>query len=191
MWQSSSQSIASSSTCPYQDNLKAVAGRSIQHDDPRLPQEILTNKKGKWPDELPGCLWAYRTTKRRATGETYFPLAFGSEAIIHPNVIKPSIIALVLSIEQNSKKMTTNLDLVEDKREQTITCIAAYQQQLISNYNKRAKIRQFQPEDLILRKTFITARREGSKKMDPIWEGPYKISRVGGKSNYTIATMKR
>ncbi|KAM1469438.1 hypothetical protein ACFXTO_040613 [Malus domestica] len=27
--------------------------------------------------------------------------------------------------------------------------------------------------------------------MDPIWESPYKISRVGGKSNYTIATMKQ
>jgi hypothetical protein len=39
--------------------------------------------------------------------------------------------------------MATSLGLAEDKREQTITCIAAYQQQLISNYNKRAKIRQF------------------------------------------------
>ncbi|KAM1863823.1 hypothetical protein ACFX14_004116 [Malus domestica] len=27
--------------------------------------------------------------------------------------------------------------------------------------------------------------------MDPIWESPYKISRVGGKNNYTLATIKR
>ena len=154
-------------------------------------KKSLTNKKGKWPDELPGCLWAYRTTKRRATGETHFSLAFGSEAIIHPNVIVPSISTLLPSIEQNSKEMATSLDLAEEKREQTITRIAAYQQQLISSYNKRAKIRQFQLKDLVLRKAFIIAHREGSKKMDPIWEGPYKISRVGGKSNYTLATMKR
>ena len=25
--------------------------------------------------------------------------------------------------------------------------------------------------------------------MDPIWEGTYKISKVGGKGNYTLATM--
>ena len=25
--------------------------------------------------------------------------------------------------------------------------------------------------------------------MNPIWEGPYKISRVGDKGNYTPATM--
>ncbi|KAM2441194.1 hypothetical protein PS1_022432 [Malus domestica] len=96
-------------------------------------KKSLTNKKEKWSDELPGCLWVYHTTKRRATGETHFSLAFGSKAIIHPNVIK-----------QNSKEMFTILDLAEKKREQTIiTRITTYQQQLISSYNKRAKIWQF------------------------------------------------
>ncbi|KAM1554341.1 hypothetical protein ACFX1Z_007101 [Malus domestica] len=89
-------------------------------------KKSLTSKKGKWPDELPECLWAYRTTKRQATGETLFSLAFGSEAIIHPNVVKTSIIALIPSIEQNSKEMATSSDQAEEKREQTITRIAAY-----------------------------------------------------------------
>ncbi|KAM1292792.1 hypothetical protein ACFX2H_019538 [Malus domestica] len=89
-------------------------------------KKSLTNKKGKWPDELPGCLWAYRTTKRRATDETHFSSAFGLEAIIYPNVIVPSISTLLPIIEQNSKEMAIISDLVEDKREQTITRIAAY-----------------------------------------------------------------
>ena len=55
--------------------------------------------------------------------------------------------------------MATSLDLAEEKREQTITSITTYQHQLLSSYNKNAKIRQFQPEDLVLRKAFITARR--------------------------------
>ncbi|KAM2029249.1 hypothetical protein ACFX16_040777 [Malus domestica] len=85
--------------------------------------------------------------------------------------------------------MAISLDLAEEKREQLITRIATYKQQLLSSHNKRAKIRQFQPIDLVLRKDFITAHREGSKKIVPIWESPYKISRVGGKSNYTPAMM--
>ncbi|KAM1904311.1 hypothetical protein ACFX13_041715 [Malus domestica] len=85
--------------------------------------------------------------------------------------------------------MATNLDMVEEKREKVIISIAAYQQQLLSSYNKRAKIRQFQPGNLVLRKAFITAHREGSKKMDPIWEGLYKILRVGDKGSYTLTTM--
>ncbi|KAM0980523.1 hypothetical protein ACFX2A_013954 [Malus domestica] len=131
-------------------------------------KKSLTDKKGKWPDELPGCLWAYRITKRKVTGETYFSLAFSLEAIIHPNIIMPSINTLLPSIEQNNKEMATNLDLAEERCEQTIIRIVAYQQQLIFSYNKRAKIRQFQPGDLVLRKAFITAHKEGSKKMDPI-----------------------
>ncbi|KAM1068355.1 hypothetical protein ACFX2A_000331 [Malus domestica] len=62
-------------------------------------KKSLTSKKGKWPDELPGCLWAYRTTKRRTTSEALFSLAFSLKAIIHPNVVKPSVTALLPSIE--------------------------------------------------------------------------------------------
>ncbi|KAM1121353.1 hypothetical protein ACFX19_003090 [Malus domestica] len=91
-------------------------------------KKSLIDKKGKWPNELLGCLWTYCTTKRRATGETPFSLAFGSEAIIHPNVIVPSISILLPRIELNNKKMATSLDLAEEKPEQTITRIVAYQQ---------------------------------------------------------------
>ncbi|XP_068317072.1 uncharacterized protein [Pyrus communis] len=127
-------------------------------------KKSFTNKKGKWLDELPGCLWAYRTIKRRATGDTLFSLAFGSEEIINPNVIKSSIITLLPSVEQNSKEMATSLDLAEERREQIISCITAYQQQLLSSYNKRAKTRQFQPEDLVLQKAFIIAHKKKASK---------------------------
>ncbi|KAM1633720.1 hypothetical protein ACFXTN_010738 [Malus domestica] len=41
----------------------------------------------------------------------------------------------------NSKEMATSLDLADEKPGQTITRIVAYQQQFLSSYNKRAKIR--------------------------------------------------
>ena len=46
----------------------------------------LEEAKGIWPDELPGVLWAYRTTVRTLTGETPFKLAYGSEAVIPAEV---------------------------------------------------------------------------------------------------------
>ncbi|KAM2838296.1 hypothetical protein COP1_030032 [Malus domestica] len=79
-------------------------------------KKSLSDKKGKWLDELPRCLWAYRTTKRRATGEIHFSLAFSLEAIIPSNVIIPSISSLLPSIAQNSKEMAISLDLAEEKR---------------------------------------------------------------------------
>ncbi|XP_070662336.1 uncharacterized protein [Malus domestica] len=109
-----------------------------------LKKSLLDNK-GKWTDELPGVLWAYHTTKRCATGETPFSLAYSSEAIIYPNIMVPSISIVLQNLKQNEKEMATNLNLTEENGVKVITRIAAYQQQLFSSYNKRAKIRQFQP----------------------------------------------
>ncbi|RVW89310.1 Gag-Pol polyprotein [Vitis vinifera] len=38
-------------------------------------KKILEQAKGKWVEELPGALWAYRTTPGRPTGNTLFALA--------------------------------------------------------------------------------------------------------------------
>ncbi|KAI5343386.1 hypothetical protein L3X38_011262 [Prunus dulcis] len=86
--------------------------------------------------------------------------------------------------------MRLNLDLLEGEREKAIFQVAFYQQRLKSYYNERAKIRQFQPGDLMLRKAYITAQRQGSKKMKPNWEGPYVISRSGGKGCYMFDTIE-
>ncbi|KAM2228099.1 hypothetical protein ACFXTI_014832 [Malus domestica] len=37
--------------------------------------------------------------------------------------------------------------------------------------------------------SIVTDNDKEIEKMDHIWKGPYKISRVGGKGNYTIATI--
>ena len=41
----------------------------------------LEDLKGKWVEYLPEVLWAYRTTRKSATQETLFALAFGTEAV--------------------------------------------------------------------------------------------------------------
>ncbi|XP_020421392.1 uncharacterized protein LOC109949701 [Prunus persica] len=170
-----------------QGNGQAEASNKIILD---CLKKRLEGAEGKWVDELPGVLWAYRTTMRRSTGETPFSLAYGIEAIIPPHITVPSIGIEVGSIEQNSEQMRLNLDLLEGERKKAIVRVASYQQRLKSYYDKRAKIRQFQPSDLVLRKAFITAQRQGFKKMKPNWEGPYIISQSGGRGSYTLDTME-
>ncbi|CAL2239410.1 unnamed protein product [Prunus armeniaca] len=141
-------------------------------------------------DELLGVLWAYRTTKRRSSGETSFSLAYGTEAIILPHVTVLSIGNEVGCIEQNSEQMRLSLDLLKGECKKAIVQVVSYQQRLKSYYDERAKIRLFQLGDLVLRKTFITAQRQGSKKMKPNWKGPYVISQFGGRGSYIFDTMK-
>ncbi|RVW51650.1 hypothetical protein CK203_066704 [Vitis vinifera] len=51
----------------------------------------LEQAKGKWVEELPGVLWAYRTTPGRPTGNTPFALAYGMDAVIPTEIGLPTI----------------------------------------------------------------------------------------------------
>ena len=51
----------------------------------------LEARKGRWAKELPTVLWAYRTTPRKATGESPFSLVYGAEAVIPAEVSMPSL----------------------------------------------------------------------------------------------------
>ena len=42
----------------------------------------LDSARGKWVEELPGVLWAYRTTARKPTGVSPFALTYWMEAVI-------------------------------------------------------------------------------------------------------------
>ena len=51
----------------------------------------LEQAKGKWVEELPGVLWAYRTTPGRPTGNTPFTLTYGMDAVIPTEIGLPTI----------------------------------------------------------------------------------------------------
>ena len=68
----------SSLSHPQANGQAEVANRSLL----KIIKTRLEGAKGIWPDELPGVLWAYRTTVRTPIGETPFKLAYGSEAVI-------------------------------------------------------------------------------------------------------------
>ena len=46
----------------------------------------LDGAKGKWAEDLPNVLWAYRTMPRRSTGEMSFSLTYGAEVVISAEV---------------------------------------------------------------------------------------------------------
>ena len=72
----------SSHSHPQANGQVEVTNRSLL----KIIKTRLKEAKEIWPDELPGVLWAYRTTVRTPTGETPFKLAYGSEAVIPAEV---------------------------------------------------------------------------------------------------------
>ena len=149
----------------------------------------LEKAKGKWAEELPSVLWAYRTTPRRSTGETPFALAYGMEAVIPLEVGMPTLRSESFEPELNAEAIALELDLVEERREKALIHVAAYQQELSKKYNKMVHPRPFKVGDWVLRKVMGNTLVPGEGKLGANWEGPYKITGLAGKGAYHLEDL--
>ena len=64
---------------------------------------------------LPEVLWAYRTTRKSATRETSFALAFGTKAVALVEVGLESPRVNFANADRNEETLCLNLDLLEEK----------------------------------------------------------------------------
>ena len=126
-------------------------------------------------DELPGVLWAYRTTARRSTGISPFAITYGIEAIIPTEIGMPTI-RTRMPDQENAELVIKDLDTVDELRESATICITSYQRRLTNSYNKRVKPWMFKPGDLVLRKVFENTSDLTVENFQPNWEGPYLVT---------------
>ena len=126
----------------------------------------LDSAKGKWVDELPGVLLAYRTTARKPIGVSLFAITYGMEAIIHTEIGMPTIRIDVLE-QGNTHLMVKDLDTLDELRESAVIPIASYQHRLANSYNKRVKPWTFQLGNLVLRRVFENTADPNVGKFEP------------------------
>ncbi|KAG7556952.1 Integrase catalytic core [Arabidopsis suecica] len=170
-------------------------GIKLSYSTPRYPQgngqaeasnkTILSNlkkrlnaRKGGWYDELQPVLWAYRTTPRRATGETPFSLVYGMEAVVPAELNVPGLrrSEAPLNEESNSKLLEDVLDTIDERRDQSLIRLQNYQQLTARYYNSKLKKRPLNVGDFVLRRVFDNTKEEGAGKLGINWEGPYQIT---------------
>ncbi|RVX05343.1 Gypsy retrotransposon integrase-like protein 1 [Vitis vinifera] len=101
----------------------------------------LEQAKGKWVEELPGVLWAYRTTPRRPTGNTPFALTYGMDAVIPTEIGLPTTRTDAAKQEDANTELGRNLDWADEVRESVAIRMADYQQR-----HQRITIEKSSPE---------------------------------------------
>ena len=129
-------------------------------------------------EELSHVLWTYRTSLRRSTEETPFSMTCGAETVIP---LETGFLMLRTSSFipiNNDGLLGKSLDLIEERRENTMVQLACYQHKLKQEYDANVKLRPLAPRDLVLRKVLGTAKNLAWKKIGPNWEGPYRITLV-------------
>ena len=112
----------------------------------------LDDAKGRWVEELPHVLWAYRTMPRWSTGETPFAMTYGVEAILPLETNFPTLRMNSFTPSGNDELLGEILDLIEERRERTMIHLAYYHQKLKQGYDANVKLRPLAPGDLVLRK---------------------------------------
>ena len=127
----------------------------------------LEDLKGKWVEYLPEVLWAYKTTRKSATQETPFALAYGTEevALVEVGLKSPRI--ELENVEHNDEALRQNLDLLDEKREQVLRRTEDYQRKTARYYNQKFKPRSYMSGDLVLKKLLPARKNPAHGKLGP------------------------
>ena len=94
----------------------------------------LEGAKGTWFEGLPSILWAYLTMARTPTGETPFNLTYGTEAVIPVEVGITNIRRDFFNEDVNDGQLRTNLDCLDEVRDELSQRMARYQQKMVRYY---------------------------------------------------------
>ena len=149
----------------------------------------LEGAKGIWPDELPGVLWAYRTTVRTSMGETPFKLTYRSEAVIPAEVHMANHRVTMYQDKDNEEQLRLNLDLIDEVRADAEYKTAKYKNLMARKYDAMVKPRRFNIGDLVLRKVSLATKNLAHGKLGPNWEGPYRVINCKRQRSYYLEAL--
>ena len=101
-----------------------------------------------------------------------------SRAIIPLETGFPTLRTSTFSSDSNDGMLGKSLDLIEERKENTMVQLAYYQHKLKQDYDTNIKLRPLVVGDLVLRKVLGTTKNPAWGKLGPNWEGPYRITSV-------------
>jgi hypothetical protein len=101
-------------------------------------------------------LWAIRTNINRATRNTPFSLVYGVEAVLSPEIYLKSARVAYLNLEDQDEARELDANLLEERRNTTLSNVGKYQAVLKRYYNKSVVQRELNIGDLVLKKDIRT-----------------------------------
>ena len=116
-------------------------------------------------------------------------MTYRAEAIIPLESGFPTTRTSSFNPKDNDEQLARNLDLIEEKRENTMVQLVHYQQKQKRGYDANVRIRPLTPGDLVLRKVVGTVKNPAWGKLEPNWEGPYHITSNAGIGAYFLEDL--
>ena len=114
-------------------------------------------------------------------------MAFGAEAVIPIETEVASPRTKFYNQDNNIAFLTSGLDNLEAQRDRAQIRMAVYQQRIARHYNNKVKPRQFQINDLVLRRVMPNTKDRAAGTLGDKWEGPYQVVSIVGHGAYQLA----
>ena len=157
------QNHYSSPAHPQANGQVEVTNRSLL----KIIKTQLEGAKGVWPDELPGVLWAYRTTMRTPMGETPFKLAYGSEAVIPAEVYMANHRVMTYQEKDNEEQLCLSLNLIDEVRMDAEHRTVRYKNVIARQHDAMVRPRHFNIGDLVLKRVSLATKNPAHGKLGP------------------------
>uniref|UniRef100_A0A2N9J4D3 Uncharacterized protein n=1 Tax=Fagus sylvatica TaxID=28930 RepID=A0A2N9J4D3_FAGSY len=97
--------------------------------------------------------------------------------------------SLLKMIKTRLKGLRTNLDLLDEARNQAEAKTRAYQQRMARYHDRRVKYMEFKVRDLVLRKVTLVTKDPTQGKLGPTWERPYRVIKFHRRGTYHLERL--
>ncbi|GJW94966.1 reverse transcriptase domain-containing protein [Tanacetum coccineum] len=138
-----------------------------------------------WMEEISHVLWAHRTMIKSSNGDTPFSLTCGTEAMIPAEIGIPTQGTTEIDMVQIDEALKLNLDLLEEKREQSAIRKARSKAKMEKYYNSKVRNANFKLGDLVYQNNDVS-HAEDEWNLGAKWEGPYEVIEALGKGAYKL-----
>ena len=91
--------------------------------------------------------------------------------------------------DSNDDQRKVNLDFFDEVRDGVSNKMTKYQQKMADYYNKRVKLRRLDIKYLVLRKVTPATKDPAQGKLNPTWEGPYRVINYSRQGSYHLETL--
>ncbi|XP_043710581.1 uncharacterized protein LOC122659543 [Telopea speciosissima] len=155
--------------------------------------KVFNDNPRSWAEVLLEVLWAFRTSKRTATGTTPYVLTFGQDTVLPMELTVKSLRVArqyKLTPLEYSDSMIAELENLDKERLLALDLIQAQKVKVAKAYNKRVKPKAFTESDLVLKAVMPIGRRDPKyRKWSPTWEGPFLVHQVLKGGAYHLRTL--
>ncbi|KAL0307328.1 UNVERIFIED_CONTAM: hypothetical protein Sradi_6150100 [Sesamum radiatum] len=108
-------------------------------------------------------------------GNLFLPFSYGTEVIASAEIGELNWRVKHYDPTSNAQGLRTNLDFLDEVREMASAHTIMYKARMAKAYNARVRPRNFQVEDLVMRKTEASG---PMGNLDLKWKRPYKVVEI-------------